>query len=76
MYVPLYTAIPVGTWSLSKSSLTSSTDVSLVLAPIVFLLFAGFTEANSEETKHRLFGMIYLVSALLFLAVGIIRWLY
>lgn len=76
LFIPFYTAMPIGIWVLTKRTLQSSTDFSLFLAPIAFLLFAGFTETFSEEVKHRVIGFIYLVSALLFLVIGMLKWLW
>ncbi|MCA0971899.1 hypothetical protein LCM20_14935 [Halobacillus litoralis] len=50
--------------------------MTMFLAGLLFLLFAGFTETFSEETKHRILGYIYLVSALMFMAAGIVKWLF
>ncbi|RDY72079.1 hypothetical protein ACJA3J_04615 [Halobacillus sp. SY10] len=75
LYFPLFTAIPVEGWLTLKPSPFSDVDITLYIIGVLFLVFAGTVETNSEEGKHRALGYIYLVSALLFGSIGLFKWL-
>lgn len=75
LYFPLFTAIPVEGWLTLKPSPFSDVDITLYIIGVLFLVFAGTVETNSEEGKHRALGYIYLVSALLFGSLGLFKWL-
>ncbi|MGP4075373.1 hypothetical protein [Halobacillus sp. K22] len=75
LYLPLVTAIPIDGWLILKTEPYAGVELSMYIIAILFLIFSGAVETNQEEVKHRVFGYIYLVSALLFGAVGLILWL-
>ncbi|MBN9655714.1 hypothetical protein J0K78_15680 [Halobacillus sp. GSS1] len=75
LYFPLFTAIPVEGWLTFKPSPFSGVEITLYIIGVLFLIFAGTVETNSEEGKHRAFGYLYLVSALVFGSMGLFRWL-
>ncbi|MCA1010181.1 hypothetical protein [Halobacillus halophilus] len=75
LYLPLFTAIPIDLWLLIKKGSYASVELSMYIIAILFLIFSGAVETSQEEVKHRLFGYIYLVSALIFGACGLIIWL-
>ncbi|WLR47835.1 hypothetical protein LC065_00615 [Halobacillus litoralis] len=75
LYFPLFTAIPAESWLTLKPSPFSGVEVTLYIIGVLFLIFAGAVETNSEEGKHRTIGYIYLLSALIFGSIGLFKWL-
>ncbi|MCP3029046.1 hypothetical protein [Halobacillus sp. A5] len=76
LYLPLYTALPVGGWLLVADHNWQSTYLALYILIIMFLIFSGSVEISSEEGKHQIFGYIYMTSGLILSAAGLIRWLF
>ncbi|MFC7061874.1 hypothetical protein [Halobacillus seohaensis] len=75
LYIPLFTAIPVGTWLLIGNTYWGSTYLTLYILIILFLAFAGAVEISSEEAKYQVFGYIYMTFSLFLGIAGLIRWL-
>jgi|GEM_PF-6975243 len=75
LYLPLFTAIPIDSWLIIKKGSYASVELSMYIIAILFLIYSGAVETSQEEVKHRVFGYIYLVSALVFGAVGLMLWL-
>lgn len=72
LYYPLFTAIPIGGWLLFKQPPYSSVEITLFTLAILFLIFSGMVETSQDEGKHRLIGLIYLLSALLLAIIGVV----
>jgi hypothetical protein len=75
VYFPLLTAFPIGGWLLFKSPPITGVEITLHIITFLFLVFSGAVETNSEEGKQRIFGYIYLLSALIFGGISLFRWL-
>ncbi len=75
LYIPSYTAWPVACWLLFKPSEWKGVEIVLLILIILFLVFAGTVETNSDEKKHRLFGYLYLSAGLLISIAGLCYWL-
>ncbi|WP_231622377.1 hypothetical protein [Halobacillus karajensis] len=75
LYLPLFTAFPIEWWLLLKKPPFSAIEITLYIIGILFFVFSGAVETNSEEGKSQLFGYIYLISALLFASISLFRWL-
>ncbi|RWZ58178.1 hypothetical protein EQV77_10380 [Halobacillus fulvus] len=75
LYIPLLTAIPAEAWLLYKQPPYVGVELTLYIIAILFLVFSGAVETSSEETKHRIFGYVYLISALMFGVIGLWMWL-
>lgn len=76
LYFPLWTVGPVEVWLLFHTPPLSAVEASSYIVGILFLIFSGAVETNSEEWKHQVFGYIYLISALLLSSIGIFRWVW
>ncbi|GGF24601.1 hypothetical protein GCM10010954_24370 [Halobacillus andaensis] len=76
LYIPMFSAVPVGLWLLLGNDNWQSTYLSLYILVIMFLIFTGSVEISSEEGKHQIFGYIYMTFGLLLSVVGLVRWLF
>nr|WP_235062679.1 hypothetical protein [Thalassobacillus devorans] len=74
LYFPLITAIPIEIWLLILIERNRWTTVELTtfIIAALFLIFSGIVEMSAEETKHRIFGHLYLGSAVIFGSLGYI----
>ncbi|WP_181350915.1 hypothetical protein [Thalassobacillus sp. CUG 92003] len=72
LYLPLFTVIPIEIFLLFIEGPWNAVEMTTWIIGCLFLVFSGITEMASEEMKHRLFGHIYLSSAVLF---GILNFL-
>ncbi|MBH0231194.1 hypothetical protein [Halobacillus yeomjeoni] len=75
LYIPLFTAFPVGVWMILKKTPWTGIDISLYLLVILFLIFTGVVETEEGDKKQLFFGYVYLLAGGLFGVVGLIKWL-